>query len=154
MKLDILFEATTKWKKLGNHKGVFTRIVDPEDEKRKKEEKKAAQQAKRNDVLLDRLEEPFDQHDDIDFDAILKKSPYTSHMDQYDISNFKKTWKNIDGVRVAALSATLFYSVKLSDLYDQDTIDSMYDGQEHVEDSTNVTFYRSPKNPKKIEATV
>ena len=99
MRLETLLEATTsKWKKLGNHKGVFTRIVDPEDEKRKKEEKKAAQQAKRNDALLGMLEEPFDQHDDIDFDAILKKSPYTAHMDQYDLTRFKKTWKDIERV--------------------------------------------------------
>jgi hypothetical protein len=162
MKLETLFEGT-QWKKLGNHKGMQHRTLTVADQERERakeaakkkqtaEDKAAAREAKKNERLLDRLQEPFSYHD-FDVNKVLKKFDMVSGMADYDVDDFRKTYRTIEGVKVAALTARVFYSVKLSDMYDQETIEKDFDGRETTEDALYVVFYRSPSNPKNIEVT-
>ena len=55
-----------------------------------------------------------------------------------------------DGVRVAAVKLNIFVDIDLTDMYDQQTIDTMYGGETHTMESFNATVYRDPKNPKQL----
>ncbi len=148
------------WKKYGNHKGVLSRTVTPqerEEEERKKKEKAKAAYAKSKEGKLELArEEPID--DDSLTNDVLEKLDWGMGglggeiVDRWDVKN---TYIKIDGVEVAAVKMTLMLSYDLKDTfgYGDETIKTMYNGNETAEDSVRVTVYRDPKNPKKLRGT-
>lgn len=68
--------------------------------------------------------------------------------DIYNTTNI--VYKLDDGTTVAGLKCRASVMIDLTDMYDQNTIDTIYDGKTMIDDSMQFTIYRNPAKPKQL----
>ena len=156
MKLsEIINEA--QWKKVGNLKGVLSRHITPqerEEAKRKEAERNKKRYAASKEGKLEELRvTPIPELSSNEVEDIIKSSLGAGIGGEIDhFTEFKNTTTVIDGVKVAAAKVGLYIAIDLVDMYGQETVDSMYNGNSQAEEIVKFIIYRDPKNPTQFKA--
>lgn len=119
----------------------------------KESAKKNTQKALSKDEKLAaaKLEKIPDSLTSSDIEKIIIKSDGSIGATVEDIHNRKNIiYTTSTGDKVAGLKCRASVMIDLTDMFDQQTIDTMYDGKDVIDDSMQFTIYRNPAKPKEL----
>jgi hypothetical protein len=127
---------------------------DPEvKEKERNERRKEKRAANKEDELAELRTEPIEQFE-------LADGKLQNILDAYpgigggvnDVTFGKSGYITVRGKQVAAIKVTVQVAIDLADMYDQETIDTMYNGETSTLESMSVIVHRNPNNPEELVA--
>lgn len=150
--VNIEIDEASPWQWRKGPGGTLTRTITPQD----KAERERSLAAKRKEAYRKSAEgmmlEPLPDFDYDQFSKIVKGSMLFPQVENWEFDPRRDVRVNTPEGPVAGRQYLIMYSADLrKDMgYDDETINSMYGGQDTVEDSLQITIYRDPKNPKKF----
>ncbi len=135
-----------------NDKKVLDMIADINIQQDTKEAaKKATRLSKEEKLRVAQMEKIPKDLSISEIEKIIKKHDGSLGAQIEDIYNTTNiVYKLDDGTTVAGLKCRASVMIDLTDMYDQNTIDTIYDGKTMIDDSMQFTIYRNPAKPKQL----